>query len=138
MIPTRRQILMLALIGRLAEAADPWKDKKSADWSEKDIEKLLNRSPWAREATVSFSPPEAGEGLGERVAESDQVFPWVALQPAAWAALRVAEWVVLPVEEEWAFQGRAACLLSTLSCDGKARLRFAQCTKPTRCRPINT
>jgi len=64
MISTRRDILILALVGTLAEAADPWKDKRASDWSEKDIEKLLDHSPWVKEATVSFSMAEAGGAPG--------------------------------------------------------------------------
>jgi hypothetical protein len=52
---TRRDVLILTLIGTIAEAADFLKDKKPSEWSDKDIEKLLTRSPWAKDATVSFN-----------------------------------------------------------------------------------
>jgi hypothetical protein len=52
---TRREALILTLIGTIAKAADFLKDKKPSEWSDKDIEKLLTRSPWAKDATVSFN-----------------------------------------------------------------------------------
>jgi hypothetical protein len=37
-----------AALASLAWAGDVWKDKKPADWSEKDMKKFLTNSPWAR------------------------------------------------------------------------------------------
>ena len=33
-------------------AAEPWQSKPFADWSDKDVQKVLNNSPWSRTANV--------------------------------------------------------------------------------------
>ncbi len=44
MIFSRRVFFLLA--------ADVWKDKKADEWSEKDVQRLLTHSPWAKEVAV--------------------------------------------------------------------------------------
>src|SRR5271155_3023006 len=34
-------------------AADPWQSKPFAEWSDKDVQKILTNSPWARPVSVS-------------------------------------------------------------------------------------
>src|SRR5580704_16437701 len=41
-------------------AADFWA-KPSTEWSDKDLQKMITNSPWAR----SFNPPNPGGGLGD-------------------------------------------------------------------------
>jgi len=43
------------VLGGAAWAGDFWKEKKPADWSEKDKQKMLNSSPWAREASAEMN-----------------------------------------------------------------------------------
>lgn len=45
-----------------------WNDKQPSEWSEKDIQHLLTKSPWAKEATAEMNLPNMGgpEGGGGR------------------------------------------------------------------------
>ena len=43
-------------------ASDPWKSKEAAEWSDKDIQQVLNHSPWAKEVIVEF---KGGMGGGQ-------------------------------------------------------------------------
>ena len=38
-------------------AADFWQAKPSSDWSDKDLQKMMNNSPWARPFSVAMSGP---------------------------------------------------------------------------------
>jgi hypothetical protein len=40
-------------------AADPWQSKPFTEWSDKDVNKLLTKSPWAREVSVELNGPAA-------------------------------------------------------------------------------
>ena len=58
-------VLLGALSGGALWAADPWKEKNYTEWSEKEIRKVLGRSPWAKTVTLSLSPgSEFGLGAG--------------------------------------------------------------------------
>jgi hypothetical protein len=69
LIPTRRHILTLTGAGlasgfRLSAAgADFWNRKDPAEWSAEEIEKLMTRSPWAREVRAE---PGMGSPRGLR------------------------------------------------------------------------
>jgi hypothetical protein len=64
---TRRN-LVLAGVGALPlfGAADFWNKKKPSEWSEKEIQTLLTKSPWAKDASVEFDMQgmEGGRGGG--------------------------------------------------------------------------
>lgn len=49
-------------------AADSWKNKDSAQWTEEDINKILTDSPWAKEQTVASQRSGEGRpgGMGRR------------------------------------------------------------------------
>jgi hypothetical protein len=70
LIPTRRQILNLAGAGlasgfRLSAAgADFWNRKDPAEWSSEEIEKLMTRSPWAREVRAESSNVRSLSNIG--------------------------------------------------------------------------
>src|ERR1017187_6214831 len=54
---TRRTALLIGLTGGFAPAYAPkefWNEKKPSDWTSEEIELLLNKSPWAKEAAVSY------------------------------------------------------------------------------------
>jgi hypothetical protein len=36
------------------EAGEFWEDKPRSEWTDKEVQKLLTRSPWAKETTVNF------------------------------------------------------------------------------------
>jgi hypothetical protein len=48
----RRATLSVALLvlpgALLVWAADPWKEKPYTEWAEKDVRKVLEKSPWAK------------------------------------------------------------------------------------------
>lgn len=46
-------------------AADPW-TKEFSQWTEKDIERIMQDSPWAKNASVPLGIPSGGPGAGGR------------------------------------------------------------------------
>ena len=46
------------------QAADPWKEKKAAEFTPEDMQKLASKSPWSKEATVSMQMPSGGPSGG--------------------------------------------------------------------------
>ena len=64
-----KRILSLVVVGALSVAtlwaADPWKEKKYTEWSEKETRKVLGNSPWAKTVTIPlFSGSGFGAGAG--------------------------------------------------------------------------
>jgi hypothetical protein len=57
-----------AVCAAVLMAAEPWKSKESAQWTDDDINKVLTDSPWAKEKTVSpqRQQPYGGRGMGRR------------------------------------------------------------------------
>ena len=70
LVLTRRTVLLIAAGGiagwsRLDAAGGGFWDKKQpSDWTSEEIDKLLGKSPWAKEATATFVPGEGGPGSG--------------------------------------------------------------------------
>ena len=60
-----KRILSLVVVGALSGgtlwAADPWKGKEYTEWSEKEIRKVLRRSPWAKAVNLQMY---SGSGMG--------------------------------------------------------------------------
>ena len=54
-----RRYLVLTMPALLF-AGEFWQDKKPSDWSEKDVKRLLTKSPWAKEGTVAFNMERMG------------------------------------------------------------------------------
>lgn len=46
-------------------AADPWQSKPFMEWSDKDVNKILTNSPWARAVSVSVGSPTMPGGRGD-------------------------------------------------------------------------
>ena len=46
------------------QAADPWKEKKAAEFTPEDMQKLASKSPWSKEATDSMQMPSGGPSGG--------------------------------------------------------------------------
>ena len=66
----RRCFAILIGSAPLLRAADPWKDKQPADWTNSDIQKLRERSPWAKEADASqTSKPMLGNNIPSATSE---------------------------------------------------------------------
>jgi hypothetical protein len=63
---TRRELLFgLSLAPALtASGAEVWDTKPPAEWGEKDIQKLMSKSPWGKEASTEFSGRGRGGGEG--------------------------------------------------------------------------
>jgi hypothetical protein len=67
MFHTRRDFLcassgVLAFFPPTGLAAEAWVEKKPGEWSPKDIQTILNQSPWAREARLEMNAPTASPG----------------------------------------------------------------------------
>ena len=63
----RRNFLLLGSVGlsRLyASSSDFWNKKDPADWTSTEKDQLTNKSPWAKEITVSNSPYGMGRAIG--------------------------------------------------------------------------
>ena len=45
-------------------AGDFWDKKAPSEWDSEEIEKLLHKSPWAKEVTAQVAPGEGGQGNG--------------------------------------------------------------------------
>ena len=68
-ILTRRSALWIACtgfagLGRLY-AGDFWDKKAPSDWDSEEIDKMLHKSPWAKEVTATIAPGEGGYGSGQ-------------------------------------------------------------------------
>lgn len=90
-----------------AWAKDFWIDKKAAAWTEDEVQQMLNKSPWAKDASIfdsaahkglSTAPRTAGAGRrGGRTTTSGNAAPLPGY-PAAWKA--IVRWEsALPVRE---------------------------------------
>jgi hypothetical protein len=62
-----RTAAVVALISGSATllAGEFWQDKQPSDWTDKDIQRLVTKSPWAKEASLS-SNPDRMAGMGRR------------------------------------------------------------------------
>ncbi|MCC7155543.1 MAG: hypothetical protein IT161_13290 [Bryobacterales bacterium] len=59
-----RVAMGLPLLAGPAKAGEFWNDKAPADWNDKEVKKLLSRSPWVKGAVVEFDPGRMGGGMG--------------------------------------------------------------------------
>ena len=48
----RRWLLVLLMLTPLLFSDDFWKEKKPAEWSDKDVKRLLSNSPWAKQVSA--------------------------------------------------------------------------------------
>ncbi len=91
-----------------AWAKDFWNEKKAADWTDDEIQQLLNKSPWAKDASIFDSAAHKGlssaprtGGLGRRTAGRPATAGTPAPStgyPEAWKA--IVRWEsALPVRE---------------------------------------
>jgi len=70
--------VFLLLICSTLLAADFWKAKEYKDWKPKEVQKMLTKSPWAKDATVRFSMQGVsarGRGSGGSASDSGQRSP---------------------------------------------------------------
>jgi hypothetical protein len=76
----RRFLLAPFFVPRLASAAQRWLDRKPAEWTPDDIQTVLNRSAWVREAPLGMDPAEGGRRKqnqgGSRLTEFNILVRW--------------------------------------------------------------
>jgi hypothetical protein len=104
---TRRTALLVGLAGRFAWAypREFWNEKKPEDWTAEEVELMLNKSPWARDAAVSYyggqNGPLSNTLPGERSRNPRNASSGTspsAMSPADWKA--VIRWEsALPVRQ---------------------------------------
>ena len=89
-----------------AWAKDFWNEKKAADWTEDEIQQMLNKSPWAKDASIfdsaahkglSTAPQTGAASRRGRTSAPGNATP-VPGNPATWKA--IVRWEsALPVRE---------------------------------------
>jgi len=94
---TRRTALFVGLGGVLARgypAKEFWNEKKPSDWTAEEIDLLLKKSPWAKDAAVSYyggqNGPLSSTLPGERSRSPRNASSGTspsAVSPAAWKAI---------------------------------------------------
>lgn len=54
---TRREAILagLAIPAWASSASEFWNEKKPADWTDDEVRQLLNKSPWAKDASISYN-----------------------------------------------------------------------------------
>ncbi len=94
---TRRSALLLGLAGTLAPvsflraAKDFWNEKKPSDWTADEIETLLNKSPWAKDAAVSYYGGQNGP-LSDTLPGTQKMGPRSASSKTSPSAQSPAQW----------------------------------------------
>ena len=88
---------IVLLAGAVLAAADFWEETEFTAWSDKDVEQMMNDSPWAKRLTVRFpSPPRASGGgrfgggfrPGTSTPQTRLVIQWQSAQPIRQAMVR--------------------------------------------------
>jgi len=81
---------IVLLAGAVLAAADFWEETEFTAWSDKDVEQMMNDSPWAKRLTVRF--PRSGRFGGFRPGTSTPqtrlVIQWQSAQPIRQAMVR--------------------------------------------------
>jgi hypothetical protein len=96
-------LLLVAALAALAWGSDPWKAKPYQQWDQKDVEKILNDSPWAQTESVTASwrsgsmtsnPVMRTQGSGSVAGGSAMGAPaGLGMTPHEQSAKFVARWV---------------------------------------------
>ena len=75
----KKVAVALLLFAVCLAAADFWQAKPYTDWNDKELQKIMSNSPWARSVSVSLSGPTAptvgGSGGGGRGSEDSAPAP---------------------------------------------------------------
>ena len=61
-----KTIVCLAVSFGFAQAADFWNEKKPEQWTKKEAQRLLSRSPWAKDGPVQWNSRESDDTAGVR------------------------------------------------------------------------
>jgi len=70
---------VIALISASAVllAGEFWQDKQPSDWTEKEIQRLVTKSPWAKEAILTMGGGHMGQMDKEAAASAAVAEAWV-------------------------------------------------------------
>ena len=87
---------IVLLAGAVLAAADFWEETEFTAWSDKDVEQMMNDSPWAKRLTVRFprTPRESRGGRfggfrpGTSTPQTRLVIQWQSAQPIRQAMVR--------------------------------------------------
>ena len=87
---------IVLLAGAVLAAADFWEETEFTAWSDKDVEQMMNDSPWAKRLTVRFprTPRESRGGRfggfrpGTSAPQTRLVIQWQSAQPIRQAMVR--------------------------------------------------
>ena len=87
---------VVLLAGAVLAAADFWEETEFTAWSDKDVEQMMNDSPWAKRLTVRFprTPRESRGGRfggfrpGTSTPQTRLVIQWQSAQPIRQAMVR--------------------------------------------------
>jgi translation initiation factor 1 (eIF-1/SUI1) len=61
---TSRRTILASLFSFSLTAADFWQTKKSSEWTDKELSKILNDSPWSRQTAITMGQGSKGGGGG--------------------------------------------------------------------------
>lgn len=68
MITRRRAILGIGFVPSFAAwgfaPGEFWDDKQPSEWSEKEVQRMLTKSPWAKEVNLEVTGGRGGRGMG--------------------------------------------------------------------------
>ena len=108
-------VWLLAGTALVAAVADFWEEKDFTTWSDKEVEKMLTDSPWAKqvrlvvgggltegEAPSIWTPeiPECGGGQFERIQRAKVTITWSTALPIRQATVRKAIGLDAPIPPE--------------------------------------
>ena len=62
----KKSLLLILTLSVCVWAADSWQSKPFTEWSDKEIQKVLNSSPWSKEVSVPAGSGGGGGGRGRR------------------------------------------------------------------------
>ena len=88
---------IVLLAGAVLAAADFWEETEFTAWSDKDVEQMMNDSPWAKRLTVRFPRPTRASGGGRfgggfrpgtSTPQTRLVIQWPSAQPIRQAMVR--------------------------------------------------
>ena len=92
----KKKLLQLALAGTVCavalSAADAWKGKDYTQWSDDEIYKVLNESPWAKVVTVTPQQSGAGQRRGGGMGRHSGGLGGGAIRVVAIRAGRLSGW----------------------------------------------
>lgn len=122
---SRATPLLVLFVATALFAGDPWEEKDYQKWSEKDCDKVLERSPWTDEYILrsNIIEPIGGATAADRAERASNVTPEVVYEAQIRSALPVRQAVVrkaqinagfdtMTLEQKKSFMERAQAYLA--------------------------